>query len=358
MNTNKRRQIQNKNSVRELHFILAVFVCVIFFSNDASAQVKIETKKETKSVASPVISKSAYKKKAKRIVNESDAPAEKSIAVDAKVKVQLCVSEGKLKINGWERNEIRAFVGGGSRVGFKVLQKIGQNGTAVWVEVLGFDPAKSNESGADECLSGEEIELDVPRGAIVNVKSSESETAIDSVRRVTVETVSGDIFLNNIAQGIEAKTHEGDVTVEKSGGAITLNSSTGNIVAFDVSASEIGDIFRAKTSSGVITLQQVEHRQMEVDSISGSIRFVGEFQSGGQYNLKTTNGSILLSIPATSSSKINVSTVFGAFNSEIPLQNSVKSPNPKAQSLSASIGKGEATLNLTTHTGSIRIKKQ
>ena len=355
---NKRRQIQIRNSIRGLHFILAVFVCAIFFSNDASAQVKVETKKETKTVVYPVISKSTYKKKVKRIENESDAPAEKSIAVDAKVKVQFCVSEGKIKVNGWERNEIRAFVGGGSQVGFKVQQKSGQNETPVWVVVLGFDPTKNRETGADKCLSGEEIELDVPRGAIVDVESRESETTIDSVRKVTVKTAEGDIFLNNVTQGIEAKTYEGDVTVEKSGGAITLNSSTGNIVAFDVSASEIGDIFRAKTSSGVITLQQVEHRQMEVDSISGSIRFVGEFQSGGQYNLKTTNGSILLSIPATSSSKINVSTVFGAFNSEIPLQNPVKSPNPKAQSLSASIGKGEATLNLTTHTGSIRIKKQ
>ncbi len=49
----------------------------------------------------------------KTIVNQTTA--EKSIAVDAKVNIKICVAEGNLKINGWERNEIRAYVAGGSR---------------------------------------------------------------------------------------------------------------------------------------------------------------------------------------------------------------------------------------------------
>ncbi|MDQ6787211.1 MAG: DUF4097 domain-containing protein [Acidobacteriota bacterium] len=304
----------------------------------------------------PIVPKPHWKS-GKRIENTSGIPAEKSIAVDPKVNVSLCVSEGNLKVNGWQRNEIRVFVNNGSQAGFKVQQKGIQNETPVWIMVLGFDPSKNKEIGADECLSGEEIELDVPRGAIVNVKSGESRTTIDSVRRATIENVGGDIMLSNIEQGIRATTYEGDVTVEKSGGAMSLTTTTGNIVVFDASPSEIGDTFKAKTNSGAIVLQQAEYRQIEANSNSGAIKFTGELLGGGQYNFNAFSGSINLSLTPNPSCKIIASYNFGAFNSEIPLQNVVKS-TPKAQNLSAQIGKGEAALSLTTYSGTIQIKKQ
>lgn len=292
----------------------------------------------------------------RQVRNESDTPAEKSIATDAKINISLCVSEGKIKVNGWERSEVRAFVNEGSEVGFKVLQKNRQSEKPGWIQVLGFDPSKPVAGRVDECLFGEDIELDVPRNATVNIKSRTSETVINSVAKVTVENVGGDIFLSEIAQGVDAKTHEGDVTVEKSGGAITLSSIVGNILAFDVSPSEIGDIFKAKTSNGAIVIQKVEHRQMDVSSNSGSIKFDGEFLGGGQYNFGTQNGSIMLTIPQASSCKVNASYGFGSFNTEIPMQNVVNPSNVQIRNLSGVIGKGDATVTLRTYTGRIEIK--
>jgi Putative adhesin len=351
----KKAEMISKNTIVQKISLLAF---ALFFLTPFSFLSAQTTEVKPKVVIVPNKQKFKIKQKIKTVSNENSSSAEKSIAVDSKVSVSLCVSEGKLKGNGWERNEIRAFVGGGSQVGFRVQQKSEQNGTPIWVIVLGFDPTKDNENGADECLSGEEIELDVPRGAIVNVKGSEAETTIDSVRKVTVLIDGGDIFLNNIAQGIEARTFEGDVTVENSSGAMTLTCTTGNIVAFDVGASEIGDVFKAKTSSGAITLQKIRHRQTEVGSNSGSIRFNGEFQSGGQYTLGTQNGSILLSIPEKCSFKLNASYGFGVFSSDIPLQNQIKTTTSRAQSLSAQCGSGDASLSLKTVSGAVRIRKQ
>ena len=290
------------------------------------------------------------------IQNESDTPAEKSITVDASVNISLCVSEGKIKINGWERNEIRAFVNHGSQVGFTVLQK--KNSKPVWIKVLGFEPTTNKEANADECLAGDEIEIDVPRNATVNVKGQASETMIDSVGKVSVENIGGDVFLNNIERGIEARTYEGDVTVENSSGAMSLFSTTGNIIAFDVSPSEIGDIFKAKTSNGAITLKNVGQRQLEVGSNSGSITFNGEFLNGGQYNFGTSNGAIVLIIPQNSSCQISASYGYGAFASELPLKNIEKNTPSKTQTLSAQMGDGDASLKLTTVSGAIRIRKQ
>lgn len=349
----KRAKTINKNPMARRFSLLTIALVLLAPLCFVSAQTV-----QVKSNAAVAPDKTKIKRKIKPQFDENDETVEKSIAVDAKVTLQLCISGGKLKVNGWDRGEIRAFVGGGNGVGFKVLQKNDANGTPVWVEVLNFDPAKNGENGADECLSGGEIELDVPRGATVNVKGSEGETTIDSVRKATVEIEGGDIFLNHIAEGINAKTFEGGVTAENSNGAMTLVSTTGNIVAFNVGASEIGDVFKAKTGSGAIALQKVKHRQVEAASNSGSIKFGGEFQTGGQYSLTTQNGSIALALADASSFKLNAAYGFGVFDSEIPLQNLVKNQSPKAQNLSAQTGGGAATLNLKTVSGAIRIRKQ
>ncbi len=290
----------------------------------------------------------------KTIVNESETPAEKSIAVVPKVYITLCVKEGTIKINGWERDEIRAFVQSGSQVGFKIGQTNAKSGKPELVYIKGFDPQNTKELNPEECLSGSEIELDVPRGATVNLKSLESEIKIESVAKVWVANLSGDISLSDIANGIEATTSSGDLLVERSSGRMILNNTEGNITAFELSPSEIGDIFKAKTNSGRINLQSVEHRQIETSSISGSTAFDGSMLDGGQYNFATTNGSIVLAIAPTALCKINAWFSYGAFSSEIPLQNALK----KEQSLSAQLGKDDSTcsLNLKTGSGVIRIK--
>ena len=333
---------------------MAILALLLFapFLLTASAQT-VEVK--PKVVVSPV--KLKFKRKHRKVTSGSETSAEKSIAVDAKVNISLCVAEGNLKISGWERNEIRAFVANGNEVGFNVREKNKQN-KAAWLKVTGFGATENNQANSRECLSGEEIELDVPRGATVNVESGTSETTIDTVRKVFVKNVGGDISLNNIEQGINASTYQGDIMVEKSGGAITLASGNGNIVAFEVAPSEIGDIFKAKTSSGAITLQGIEHRQTEINSNSGSIKFAGEFQNGGQYTFLTTNGTISLAIPEKSSCKINALYGYGKFNSELKLNILTEDDTSKAQRLVATIGGGDANVNLTTYSGAIRIKKQ
>ncbi len=290
------------------------------------------------------------------VVNESETPAEKSITTESKVSINLCILEGNVRINGWDRDEIRAYVEQGSQVGFKIVQASSKTKMPVWVNVLGFDPQKSKEVKPEECLSGSEIELDVPRNATIKLKSGESEIRIESVARVWVANLGGGIFLNDISNGIEATTYRGDLMVEKSSGQMVLNNSDGNIIALDVEPSEIGDFFKAKTGSGRITLQGIGHRLIETNSISGSTSFTGELLSGGQYGFSTENGSIAMTVPPESSCKINASFGFGAFASEIPLQNTVK----KEQSLSAQLGSAEANcaMNLRTGSGVIRIRKQ
>jgi DUF4097 and DUF4098 domain-containing protein YvlB len=293
----------------------------------------------------------------RKVENTSEGPAEKSIAVDEKVNISLCVSSGALKVNGWDRNEIRAYVDGGSSVGFKVLQADKINKKAAWVKVLGFDPQKNKEPDLDECLEGKSIELDVPFGATINVKSKESEISVDSVGKVRIENGSGGINLRNITQGVPlAKTFEGDITVEEVRGPVNLFTSVGKIIVYDAGPNEIGEVFRAQSRSGAISLQNVAHTDLEVSSTTGSLRFTGALEEGGQYKFNTISGSIVLALQPDVSCKVTA-TYGGYFETQISFKEILHDIGPNGiHKILALIGTGEAALTVTTYNGSILIK--
>ena len=295
----------------------------------------------------------------KRSAMTDGKTSEKSIAVDKNVTVQLCVTQGTVKINGWNRGEVRVFIKDGAKFGFKVTQKSMHSDAAGWIKIVGLDPGKGRYGPQSECIWGDEIEIDAPAGASINMSGTEATTTIDGIKKAAVKMVGGDISLRNIAAYIYANSGRGDITVEESTGSISLETATGNILAFDVGPWEIGDGFKARTNSGMISLQKLEHRQVDAGSVSGSIIFNGEILSGGSYGMNTTKGSIKMSIPANSSCQLIAFYGFGNFNSDIPVKIQTEDITEGAtKRIAGVIGNGGATVRLTSNSGNITIKKQ
>lgn len=282
--------------------------------------------------------------------------SERALAVDPNVNIQLpCISDARVTVNGWQRDEVRVFIRNGSSVGFKVHEKNPKNGKPIWIVVRKLAGGPSPMS---ECISGERIDIEVPTGAVIKMSGRETETRIDSVKKVEIKNLGGNVALRNISGGIYAETYEGDVTVENSGGQIALKTSTGNIIAAEVSPGQVGDVFKAGTSNGSITLQKVDHRQIEANSVSGEVVFNGKFLPGGIYNFKTSEGNMRLIIPTASSCRVVAWYGFGTMSSEIPMKTITRDVSEGGKSMRAVIGDGDATLNLTTNRGRILIIKQ
>jgi hypothetical protein len=281
--------------------------------------------------------------------------SERAITVDNNVNMTLCVTQGNLKINGWNRAEIRVVVREGSKFSFKVQYKNPTSGLPALVSINGYD----KKNYASECVWGDEIEIDAPVNATINVKGKEIHTSIDTVRKAAVNIIGGDIVLNNVPEGITASTGQGDITVEASTGPMALETTTGNVVVFDSGPREIGDIFRAKTNSGNLSLQQLLYRQVEVNSISGSVLFSGDVVEGASYAMGTTNGSISLQLPTTANFQLAAIFVAGNFRTEIPYKLLTENLSPgSVKNINAKFGKGgESVVKLTTSNGSIAIKK-
>ena len=276
-------------------------------------------------------------------------------AVDPSVTVKLCVAEGDLKINGWNRNEVRVFVKEGRKFTMKALEKSPESGKINWLWVV--NNSEGGPAMNSDCLAGERIEIDAPQGASFELAGRAARTSVDSIKKVKVKILEGVINLRNIPGGINAYTGQGDVIVENSGGSIALESTTGNIVAAEVNAGQIGETLRAKTNSGAISFQKVLHRQIEASSISGTLTFEGKFLAGGIYTFRTSNGAIRLGIPVGSSCSIKATYGLGAFSSEFPLKIITENDTPRAKTVFGKIGDGAATVSLTTSTGSISIKR-
>ena len=285
--------------------------------------------------------------------------SERAIAVDPKAALDLCIIEGNVKINGWKRSEVRAFVENGSKFAFRVLEKSADGGRPVWISLVGLNQLANGTTGTTECIAGEDIEIDVPENAAFRLKGRETDISIDTVRKISVSNVGGDISVRNVAEGVSATTGRGVITVENSRGAMSLQSSSGNVIAFNVAPADIGDRFVARTNSGSVSLQKLGYRSADVTSISGSVLYAGELLSGGSLSLSTTNGAIRLVIPQNSSCRMIATYGFGNFNSELPFKVVTENIHPgPVKTVNGVLGSGDAILRLTTSSGSITIKKQ
>ena len=332
------------NSLLLVLYLAAAFVATV------SAQEKPPKEPPSKPRSAPMPGATAP-----GFFDHDGATSERSMVVDGNVSVKLCVAEGDLKINGWKRNEVRIFVKNGRKFHMKPLEKSVESGKVNWLWVGNI--AEGRPGPSSDCLAGESIEIDAPLGASFDLSGRAARTSVDSVKKVKVKILEGVITMRNIPGGINAYTSQGDVMVENSGGAIALESTTGNIVAVEVSPGQIGELLRAKTNSGAISLQKVMHRQIEASSISGSLIFEGKFLAGGIYNFRTSNGSIRLGLPPGSSCTIRATYGYGSFNSELPMKIISEDHTPRAKTVFAKIGEGEATVSLTTSTGSINIRR-
>ncbi len=341
---------------RKFKLALSAAAIAIAISASAFAQSTTSPAKPTPP-AVPVYGPKVVPRIALAVV--SGETIERAIITDPSVNLSLCVIQGNVKVNGWSRNEVRVLVTDGTKFGFKVQQKSPKSGEPVWIMIAADQGGVGKFGPATECLRGDEIEIDAPVNSTLNLKGQEITTVVDGIRRVSIRSAGGDIAVRNISDGVTAATYRGDLTVEQSSGAMTLENTAGNIVVFDAGPSEIGDILKAKTTSGAISVQKSGHRQLEINSISGTIAYNGEILSGGSYSFGTSNGSIRLTLPQNSACSLTASYGFGAFASELPFKLATEniSPGP-VMSIVATIGAGgDATLRLITSNGSISIKK-
>jgi DUF4097 and DUF4098 domain-containing protein YvlB len=195
-------------------------------------------------------------------------------------------------------------------------------------------------------------EIIVPAKASVRVKSISGDV---EVRRIggflNVETVSGEIRVRAAESNVRCKSTSGDIDLEYITGDAELKSVSG-----EISIQKIEGSVEAGTVSGDIELEAFsDAEEIEMSSTSGNIELQGELSPGGIYRLDSFSGNTKVVIPSSSDFEFSAKTFSGSIECDFELKMSGKF-NPKE--VRGTVGKGGASLTISSFSGKIRIKER
>lgn len=312
--------------------------------------------------------------------SEAVEAAERRTAAEPDVVVSLCISSGSVVVQGSDRREVRARSSEAKRI---ELAGGGTSQPAKRIEVLVSNDAESELSSGD-CSGTGDIELDVPRGATVNLQVHHGNIQVSDVAETRIESLNGDVDVQRVSKMVEVSCMSGDILLSDASGRARLRSVSGSVEATNVRMVEAGDDFSANSTSGDVTLERISHSQVKGVTISGRVSMTGPLAKRGNYELKSTSGDITLELPADASFKVNARVVAsGEIITDFPVKanlapanpphappaphvNAPPSPGPvpphvkypQQGRLTGTVGTGDADLTLTTFSGTVYLKKQ
>ena len=190
--------------------------------------------------------------------------------------------------------------------------------------------AKRTDQRVDIGNSGASAKLRVPAGAILDLHSSNgSITSAGSVGDVKAQTSNGPIDVRGSRGPIDANTSNGPITIDGGSGAINAETSNGPIEITAENALVI-----ARTSNG-------------------SIHFTGSLASGHN-QLDTSNGSLVVTLPANAQFAVNAETS----NAKITSDFAVSAQDFSDNQLRGTVGSDPGTtLDLRTSNSPIEISQ-
>jgi DUF4097 and DUF4098 domain-containing protein YvlB len=164
-----------------------------------------------------------------------------------------------------------------------------------------------------------------------------------------VTTHNGALKIKNLTGQIKVTTHNGKITAEKISGTIELKTHNG-----DVFCKEVAGDTHLQTHNGSLTCEDVSG-DINLRTHNGSAK---AFYSASatpicSVSMVSHNGGVSITTPPSFSAKVDASTHNGSINTDLPI--TVEGNITKGK-LTGTIGKGEGSLYLETHNGSISIK--
>ena len=211
-----------------------------------------------------------------------------------------------------------------------------------------------------DCSPSGNVELDIPRGATVKLRTRSGDIHVTDVSEAHIDTLSGDISVRHAANGIEASSVSGDLVLSDSDGRVRVHSISGEVRATNMRPVRESDEFVAKSVSADVRLEQVGHARVEAGTVSGDVSLMGPLARGGVYDFKTTNGDVTLTLPGDSSFRINavVAESGSIAISGFPIKETGTPGNNSARRVTGVYGTGDATLNLSSFSGTLYLRRK
>ncbi len=256
---------------------------------------------------------------------------EKHFAVQAKPKITVRNSNGRIQVKAWNKNEVLVAWTNASGKSAVETEYAGNR-----VEVA----TRLNEDGASGDDSKTDFEITVPVESELNVRTDSGNVTVDSVHGdMTFDTVGANLQLSDVNGYMVVKTIDGSLVCNRCAGKLEANSISGNVSMVEPTL----DSVRVQTSSG-------------------NIFFDGSFLSRGIYIMKNFSGTIEVHFASSDSFDVNATSLKGDVVNQASFKPDTHgSTHPASKwghSLFGTMNEGHAKVELSSFSGTIKILKR
>ena len=193
----------------------------------------------------------------------------------------------------------------------------------------------------------------------LNVKTGNGNVTVRTWRGdLDVTTGKGDVTISDLSGGLRMTTGAGDTAVERwqapQSASNRAETGSGDVTVRQAQVEEL----EVSIGRGDITLHQVAVRTLRVQSAVGNVAVAGD-PLGGQWDVHSAKGNLLLTLPAAVSARVEAATRHGSLRSALP-QVKVARPGPASQFGGRSIwvigDEPRAEIRLDTIKGDINVQ--
>ncbi|HEX9581578.1 MAG TPA: DUF4097 family beta strand repeat-containing protein [Gemmatimonadales bacterium] len=262
------------------------------------------------------------------------------LAADASIRIHNMMP-GSVRVSGWDRDTL-AVTGTAAPGGFFM----GGSGRAAKLGVEGEDLGGSTVAS--------HLEVRVPRRSRVWIKTASA--------NIHVADVTGGLDLYSVSGGVQVTGEVGEVYAESMDGNVDIAAGT-RWVRVKTAAGQItlkvgqGDL-AASTVSGNIVVGSARLDRARLESVTGDIRYDGDFDRGGTFTFETHGGKVELTLPAAVAASFDLSTHHGRIVNELTRAPTHTARDGIGKISSFDAGPGGADVTVRSFKGDVVVRRK
>lgn len=257
-----------------------------------------------------------------------------TIAVRSGARLSIQNYNGDVMVRGWNRQQIR------------ISAEYDRGRPEIEVSGLDVRIRSVHRRGHDDVT----FEISVPTGTQVDINGMSVDVdLVDTCGDVSVTTLSGDISVR-CADDASINSTSGDVTLADIRGRAEVNATSGTIEARGVRG-----VAQLHAVSGDISMSEMQGSQLEAETVSGEVDFVGRILDNGRYRFASHSGDVTVRVSGTLNAAIETETFSGEMTSDWPIE--IQGGTVITKSMSFRLGTGSARLRLSSFSGTISLRR-
>jgi hypothetical protein len=259
---------------------------------------------------------------------------EKTFDTTREPRISLINLKGHVLVRGWDKAQVHVVYTVASprvEVDSEIFPDTGAGDKLHFDTHLLDATLPASEQGVDYAL-------DVPAGATLEIRNPQGKIVMEGMHAdASVQSVGGDITIRD---------YSGHLSVHSVGGNIEIIRPAGNVEAY--------------TITGNLHFVSPNTTSLHGSTTSGHILYEGDFMVRGDYVLSAYSGDVDIVCPPSASYELRAKTLKGKVSNTLPMtrRREPASPRGAANSLLGTYNTGKANVELTSFSGSIRIRPQ